>query len=295
MGKKKPLVGASRVKWAGNGSLKDVIANGMKQNAPKLDASSLSLQQQIEPNIRIHMPLIIIEYPNIQIMKAALNRLAAFYEHATHARKYLTNVEAAAAKVCEDYEAYNMPLTDVLIPWLQSMMLSINESADDQAAVRQDPNWWQEECNEHEIWLIQSFIQLGLLDISANGITMLTDKHDDDDVASSPYLVAYKKGDQLALKHEIQHAYFHISTKLSMACRQLWDELPKKLRAVIELELTQRKYAKSVWVDEFQAYVRTTHGRDFGKKVERELDPDVWNTINSICEEIEAKYNLKNI
>ena len=79
------------------------------------------------------------------------------------------------------------------------------------------------------------------------------------------YLICCINGDSSTILHEWCHAYYFFDEEYRTKCQSLWESLDLPLKQHITKELEMRKYTESVFVDEFQAYVREDPG-GFGKK-----------------------------
>ena len=79
------------------------------------------------------------------------------------------------------------------------------------------------------------------------------------------YLIATVEGDNLTLDHELLHAHFYLNEDYKKKVQALVKTLRPELRKELDASLTEKKYAKSVFVDEINAFL-STEGLKYLKK-----------------------------
>jgi hypothetical protein len=82
------------------------------------------------------------------------------------------------------------------------------------------------------------------------------------------YVIAYKKGDILTKKHELQHARFHLDINYRQQVESLWNSLSHSFQKRVIRQLRNMKYPNDpqILLDEFQAYYFTEKPNFFGKE-----------------------------
>ena len=80
------------------------------------------------------------------------------------------------------------------------------------------------------------------------------------------YLIAYKKGDIVTKKHEMQHAKYYIDSEYRDSIKKLWDSFDSKYKSNVISMLGKMGYPEHVMLDEFQAYYYTEKTNFFGKQ-----------------------------
>lgn len=85
------------------------------------------------------------------------------------------------------------------------------------------------------------------------------------------YVIAYRKGDILTKRHELQHAKYHLNREFREEVRALWDSSTKEFQQSVLDRLLQMKYPNdmAILLDEFQAYHFTE--RAFWEKSKKSL------------------------
>ena len=72
------------------------------------------------------------------------------------------------------------------------------------------------------------------------------------------YVIAARQDDVLTMQHEIAHAMFYLDDAYRKAATRLVRQMDKKLRGEMEAVFKEWGYARSVWVDELNAYLSTS-------------------------------------
>lgn len=80
------------------------------------------------------------------------------------------------------------------------------------------------------------------------------------------YLIAYKKGDIITKKHEMQHAKYYIDSEYRESIKKMWDSFDTKYKSNVISMLGKMGYPEHVMLDEFQAYYYTEKTNFFGKQ-----------------------------
>jgi hypothetical protein len=82
------------------------------------------------------------------------------------------------------------------------------------------------------------------------------------------YIIAYKKGDIQAKRHELQHARFYLDKDYQQEVRQLWNSFSASFQQSVTTLLQKMKYPNDphILLDEFQAYYFTEKPHFFGKQ-----------------------------
>ncbi|WFD25561.1 enhancer of mRNA decapping [Malassezia nana] len=204
-----------------------------------------------------HGPLVTLVFGSSAAQHAALARVESFYESATHAGTYLSWDEARRARLCQGYEAYNLPM-DSVREWLTAMRAAIGTEEDPET----DVPWWKAHCSPEEQALLAYLSEQGAL--TPEGGT-----------GAHSYLISalVKRADE-ALEHERLHALYYLSPSYRALLNELWASLPKAIASAIQFDLQMRGYREDVWRDELGAYlgVRGPHTRrkdpcqEFGNK-----------------------------
>ncbi|CEH17188.1 hypothetical protein CBOM_03251 [Ceraceosorus bombacis] len=230
------------------------------QQAPAVASSSLSplssspLQTGNELfALRGHgTPLLTLVFQDASHQRAALARMEAFYEGAGAPKGvYLDLEEASNARLCRNYQAFNLPL-DSVRQWLAAMRrhhgeceaqhADPSETSEGASSSTSEMSWWESHCNPTECAVLRQLHSLEALAEQSN----------------SPFRYLVSVLQQFAassLTHEQNHALFHLVPSFASAAQRAWDDLPRKAKSIIQHDLQLRGYAESVWVDEFQAYV----------------------------------------
>ena len=79
------------------------------------------------------------------------------------------------------------------------------------------------------------------------------------------YVIAYKDGDILTKKHELQHAKYFTDPSFVHKVRELWDSFPLNYQKKVTNMLIKMGYPADKILDEFQAYYFTEKQSFFGK------------------------------
>jgi hypothetical protein len=81
------------------------------------------------------------------------------------------------------------------------------------------------------------------------------------------YVIAYKKGDIVTKKHELQHAKFYLDEAYRNQVITLWNSFSTSFQQKITGCLQKMKYPDNprILLDEFQAYYFTEKPHFFGK------------------------------
>jgi hypothetical protein len=79
------------------------------------------------------------------------------------------------------------------------------------------------------------------------------------------YLIAYKKGDIITKKHEMQHAKYYIDSEYRDSVKKMWDSFDNKYKSNVISMLGKMGYPDHVMLDEFQAYYYTEKTNFFGR------------------------------
>ncbi|PWN41995.1 hypothetical protein IE81DRAFT_330547 [Ceraceosorus guamensis] len=197
-------------------------------------------------------PLLTLVFQEASHQHAALARMEAFYEGAGAPKGvYLDLEEASNARLCRNYQAFNLPL-DSVRQWLAAMrrrhgdgdtqQVDPSETFEGASSSTSEMPWWESYCNPTECAVLRQLHSLEALVEQSN----------------SPfrYLVSVlQRFAASSLTHEQNHALFHLVPSFASAAQRAWDDLPRKAKSIIQHDLQLRGYAESVWVDEFQAYV----------------------------------------
>jgi Fe-S cluster biosynthesis and repair protein YggX len=85
--------------------------------------------------------------------------------------------------------------------------------------------------------------------------------------AVAEYIIVYRKGDRQTLRHELQHAKYHMDPAYQKTVQQLWASLTASQMRRIRRKLLEMSYPdkEEVLRDEFQAYYFTEKPHFFGK------------------------------
>lgn len=224
--------------------------------------------------------LITLRFTWAAAQHAALARMEAFYEGAAssgdgEAGAYLTLQEAKEARLCRNYEAFNLPL-EAARSWLGKMREKEEDAnpASTQAAATSSEEaaeesevWWAPYCNVEERQLLAQLDALGALEASP--------------LSTAPrYLISILTTKPSSQTHELQHALFFLSASFRAASEAAFAALAGRARKAVEHDLGMRGYAARVWPDEFQAYVHEDVG-EFG------------NVAREAC--VEAREALKGV
>ena len=95
------------------------------------------------------------------------------------------------------------------------------------------------------------------------------------------------------LAHEYAHAFYHLDEKYRQAQNEWLDCLPEKQKKQIRKALKEEGYDKSVYWDEAQAYISTSHRSDLEDIFESEKWPPlVVHIEESICENYKIKRRM---
>lgn len=111
--------------------------------------------------------------------------------------------------------------------------------------------WYWKHCNAHELQLLEYLQSIGAVDLHSPG-------KEPSAPSAEPFgpLYLISSLSPSSLPHERLHALYFLSEPYRSAVQHAYrSSLSKKARSVIEHDLTMRGYAKSVWEDEFQAYL----------------------------------------
>lgn len=204
-----------------------------------------------------HGPLVTLVFGSPAAQHAALARVESFYESVNHAGTYLTWDEARRARLCQGYEAYNLPLTSVR-EWLGAMRAAVGkeEATDDS---EEEVPWWHAHCSPEEQDLLAYLAEQGVLAPKAGAAYLIS--------------ALAKRADE-ALDHERLHALYYLSPSYRALLDELWTSMPRAIVSAIQYDLQMRGYKEDVWRDELGAYlgVRGPHTRrndpcqEFGNK-----------------------------
>ena len=82
---------------------------------------------------------------------------------------------------------------------------------------------------------------------------------------SADYVIAYKDGDILTKKHELQHAKYFCDRSFVDKVRVLWESFPVTYQKRATSMLLKMGYPADKIMDEFQAYYFTEKSSFFGK------------------------------
>lgn len=194
-----------------------------------------------------HGPVLTLLFADAEVQHSTLARIEAFYESAS-AGTYLTCAEAAQARICRGYEAFNFPV-DALKRWLETMKAV-------SPAAPEDAPCWSSECNEDENALLRYIEDNGVLEQYKYVVSALISQA------------------ETSLAHERLHALYALSENYRTFVHHLWNDLPRSSAAAIALDLKMRGYSEAVWPDEFGAYLgvrvptsrRTEPTLEFGNK-----------------------------
>ncbi|KAL4400053.1 enhancer of mRNA decapping [Malassezia pachydermatis] len=208
-----------------------------------------------------HGPVLTLVFGAAAVQYAALARIECFYESEKYAGTYLTWDAARQARVCKDYEAFNLPLAYVA-QWLQALRLATEPRSDPDPLLP----WWHTHCSEEENALLADLLERGIL--QDNG-----ELH-----PSTPatYLIsALASKAEVSLAHERLHALYYLSPRYRAIVQDQWEAMPRAIASAVQYDLQMRGYKASVWQDELGAYlgvrIPTTSRRDdpsneFGNK-----------------------------
>ena len=204
-----------------------------------------------------HGPLVTLVFGSSGAQHAALARMESFYESVDHAGTYLSWDEARRARLCQGYEAYNLPLASVRA-WLVAMRAAISESEAAEDTEGALP-WWHAHCSPEEQALLTYLTEQGALAPEAGATYLIS---------------ALVKCADEALGHERLHALYYLSSSYRALLDELWTSMPKAVASAIQYDLQMRGYKEAVWRDELGAYLgvrglhtrRTDPAQEFGNK-----------------------------
>lgn len=268
-----------------------------RQTQPTRRTDSRAKYHDSEPSIiteicslRVHGPLAIFTFPCRKTQHDAFARLAAFYESSGNAGRYISLEEAERMRLCQNYEAYNVP-TSVVREWLGVMRAAAVEvgkatwnsdkktttnttttahQCTQKRGVDSREEWWVTLTNKAETQLLAYLNQLGCLNS-----TELRSQLPNRAIASCKtvlptYIIAITSA--RALPHEALHALYFLHKDYRECAQKAWNGLSKRCQAIIQQDMKQRGYAPHIWVDEFQAYVSEDE-EIFGKRAREECSP----------------------
>ncbi|PWN88190.1 hypothetical protein FA10DRAFT_243569 [Acaromyces ingoldii] len=214
-------------------------------------------------------PLLTLLFRSARAQHEALARVESYYESAVSSteggdkKRYLTLEEARQAKLCRNYEAFNLPV-DVVRTWLAEMRTVERQQQQQQQQQQHssdieadDREWWRHFCNPAESALLSHLASLGCLQ----------DDGEEEKKEAPTYLISALASQATAsLAHESLHALYFLHPTYRNEVGRLYDEeIPRKMQSIIEHDLSMRGYDRRVWLDEFQAYVSNDAG-EFGAK-----------------------------
>ena len=189
-----------------------------------------------------HGPLVTLVFGSSAEQHAALARMESFYESVHFAGRYLSWDEARGARLCQGYEAYNLPLASVR-EWLAAMRAAVGDTvteSHEEEAKESPPPWWHAHCSPEEHALLTYLDAQGALSSEA----------------TPTYLISalVKRADE-ALDHERLHALYYLSPSYRALLDELWTSMPKAIASAIQYDLQMRGYKEAVWRDELGAYL----------------------------------------
>lgn len=186
-----------------------------------------------------HGPVVMLVFGSKQAQHATLARVETFYESERHAGRYLSWDEARRERVCQGYEAFNLPAY-VMPRWLAAMRKTVVPTD------TEDEPWWHAHCSDEERALLADLVARGVL--FADGTA--------GPAASTHYLIAaLAAGADVSLAHERLHALYHFSPAYRALLSELWQSMPRAIEAAVQYDLQMRGYRSSVWEDELGAYL----------------------------------------
>jgi hypothetical protein len=87
------------------------------------------------------------------------------------------------------------------------------------------------------------------------------------------YVVAWKRGDDLTRRHELQHAKFATNAEFREKVLRIWNTvLSNRQRGCVVAFLRRCGYPDEVMIDEFQAYYYTERRGFFGCVIDVDVD-----------------------
>lgn len=198
-------------------------------------------------------PLILLKFATLKAQHQTLARMESFYESNKDARTYINLKEAATKGLCQNYQAFNLPVIAIW-DWLQAMRAS--ENTLQETSSNAPHGWWHSFASPHEALLLEHLSQVGCFKSPATGKV-------------PSYLISVTEAS--AIPHEALHALYFLHSGYKETAQQVWKGLSPKCQAVISHDFTLRGYGEHVWVDEFQAYVSEDDG-EFGNKSRQECN-----------------------
>jgi len=211
--------------------------------------------------------ILTLQFSTLSTMQAALARIQAFHECKKTKNKYMPLIAHTPVKA---YQGYNMPV-HAIHAWNVERTKYLAQHAGNEDKER-DEN--EEDLKEEERCVLQ------VLELIPSR-----------EIHTSPreykYLIAHLTNDLATLMHEKQHAYYYLYPELRELAAQLYSQLPKDIKKVVNFNLQARGYDEDVWIDEFQAYARCNIG-EFGNKARRIL-PEAQYQLISLCNQLEKR------
>lgn len=223
-------------------------------------------------------PLLTLLFRSARAQHDALARVESYYESEASSsgggdkKRYLTLEEARQAKLCRNYEAFNLPV-DVVRTWLAEMRTVERQQQLTSDIDADDGQWWRHFCNPAESALLSHLASLGCLQDDGE-----EEKKEgggggggggggEGQRQAPTYLISALASQATAsLAHESLHALYFLHPTYRNEVGRLYDEeIPRKMQSIIEHDLSMRGYDRRVWLDEFQAYVSNDAG-EFGAK-----------------------------
>lgn len=197
-------------------------------------------------------------FPTAALQHAALARMEAFYESDSKAKSYLSLQQAADERICRNYQGFNFPIRQGVHEWLDAMF-EATDSDEDQ------PKWWVPHCSPEENQLLDLLVSLNAISPYEGAAS----RNADADAGGVSYVISCVASQaHSTLPHELLHALYFLSASYRAFVARQYAGLSAPSRKVIETDLGMRKYAPSVFEDEFQAYLAEGLGteKEFGNK-----------------------------
>lgn len=210
-------------------------------------------------------PVLTLLFPTAALQHAALSRMEAFYESDSNAKRYLTLQEAADERICRNYQGFNFPLRQGVQEWLDAMFEAVGGEED-------APKWWAAHCSAEENQLLDVLVSLGAISPFEGASSRSADA---DDARVSYVISCVASQAHSTLPHELLHALYFLSAPYRAFVSRQYASLSSASKKVIETDLGMRKYAPSVFEDEFQAYLAEGLGteKEFGNRPAAECKP----------------------
>lgn len=156
-----------------------------------------------------HLPVLILQFSSYAQQSEALRRIAAFYESKEFRRVYIPLSDSRCDRLCKYYEGFNFPVANVE-HWFRALCKHVSQSS------QGDGTSWQKECNQEELWLLETLRDQGWLDHTKIAKATLTDRQAsmfDEFSQWTPKLTA--EVDSITARNEIQLPTPHISPRLA--------------------------------------------------------------------------------